>query len=434
MKNKVYLYALYAIFLLISCADKKPQQELTPWGTPVGEVEGMDGGEDASADDSKQGKSKHGLSLEDIQENGELIMLTVNGPTTYYDYHNHGMGVQYLLCEKFAQQIGVSLRVEECKDTTEMIQKLQRGEGDVIAVPLPRQLSQTHLPDAQHLQAKLQYCGVATDGGKSQWAVVGGNKSLADTLNRWFKPEMLAQVKREETWLLSSASITRHVYSPFLNRSKGVISRYDHLFQRYSGTARMDWRLMAAQCYQESCFDPNAKSWAGACGLMQIMPSTAAHLGLPMSAIHDAEANVAAAARYMSELQGHFNDIGDPSQRVLFALAAYNGGFHHIRDAMALARKHGGNPYNWGSVREYVLRLSQPAYYCDPAVKYGYMRGTETADYVDRIRARWSEYSGGASFHESYRGGGRGSSGFGGGSFHGAPVKSKRHYQNKYHI
>ena len=422
MKNQVYLYALYAMFLLGSCADKKPQQELTPWGTPVGEVEGMDGGEDTQTDDSSYGKPKHGLSLEDIQDNGELIMLTVNGPTTYYDYHNHGMGLQYLLCEKFAQQIGVSLRVEECKDTTEMIQKLQKGEGDVIAVPLPR----------KQTKGNLLFCGVTPDSTRTQWAVVGGNKSLADTLNAWFKPKMIAQTKQEETWLLSSASITRHVYSPFLNRSKGVISRYDHLFQRYSGTARMDWRLMAAQCYQESCFDPNAKSWAGACGLMQIMPSTAAHLGLPMSAIHDAEANVAAAARYMAELQGHFNDIGDPSQRVLFALAAYNGGFHHIRDAMSLARKHGGNPYNWGSVREYVLRLSQPAYYCDPAVKYGYMRGTETADYVDRIRARWSEYNGGASFHESYRGGGRGNGG--GGGFHGAPMRSKRHYQNKYHI
>ena len=425
MKNKVYLYALYALILLASCADKKPQQELTPWGTPVGEVEGMDGGEDGQADGEKSPqKPKHGLSLNDIQENGELIMLTVNGPTTYYDYHNHGMGQQYLLCEKFAQQIGVSLRVEECKDTTEMIQKLQAGQGDVIAVPLPR----------KQTRGNLLFCGVTPDNTRTQWAVVGGNKSLADTLNRWFKPEMLAQVKREETWLLSSASITRHVYSPFLNRSKGVISRYDHLFQRYSGTARMDWRLMAAQCYQESCFDPNAKSWAGACGLMQIMPSTAAHLGLPMSAIHDAEANIAASARYMAELQGHFQDVGDPSQRVLFALASYNGGYFHIRDAMALTRKHGGNPYNWGSVREYVLRLSQPAYYHDPAVKYGYMRGTETADYVDRIRARWSEYSGGASFHESYRGGARGSSGFGGGGFHGAPVKSKRHYQNKYHI
>ena len=422
MRKKLYLYAFYALILLGSCEEKKPQQELTPWGTPIGEVEGMSDGEEEGAEEAANKNTRQkGFSLEDIQENGELIMLTVNGPTTYYDYHNHGMGLQYLLCEKFAQQIGVSLRVEECKDTTEMIQKLTKGEGDIIAVPLSR----------KQTKGDLLFCGVTPDSTRTQWAVVGGNKSLADTLNGWFKPKMIAETKKEENWLLSSASVTRHVYSPFLNRSKGVISRYDHLFQRYSGTARMDWRLMAAQCYQESCFDPNAKSWAGACGLMQIMPSTADHLGLPMSAIHDAESNVAAAAKYMAELQGHFSDIGDPTQRVLFALAAYNGGFHHIRDAMNLTRKHGGNPYNWGHVREYVLRLAQPAFYRDPVVKYGFMRGTETADYVDRIRARWSEYCGGASFHDSYRGGSRG---IGGGAFHGAPMKSKRHYQGKYHI
>ena len=422
MRKKLYLYAFYALILLGSCEEKKPQQELTPWGTPIGEVESMSDGEEEGAEEAANKNTRQkGFSLEDIQENGELIMLTVNGPTTYYDYHNHGMGLQYLLCEKFAQQIGVSLRVEECKDTTEMIQKLTKGEGDIIAVPLSR----------KQTKGDLLFCGVTPDSTRTQWAVVGGNKSLADTLNGWFKPKMIAETKKEESWLLSSASVTRHVYSPFLNRSKGVISRYDHLFQRYSGTARMDWRLMAAQCYQESCFDPNAKSWAGACGLMQIMPSTADHLGLPMSAIHDAESNVAAAAKYMAELQGHFSDIGDPTQRVLFALAAYNGGFHHIRDAMTLTRKHGGNPYNWGHVREYVLRLAQPAYYRDPVVKYGFMRGTETADYVDRIRARWSEYCGGASFHDSYRGGSRG---IGGGAFHGAPMKSKRHYQGKYHI
>ena len=422
MRKKLYLYAFYALILLGSCEEKKPQQELTPWGTPIGEVESMSDGEEEGAEEAANKNTiQKGFSLEDIQENGELIMLTVNGPTTYYDYHNHGMGLQYLLCEKFAQQIGVSLRVEGCKDTTEMIQKLTKGEGDIIAVPLSR----------KQTKGDLLFCGVTPDSTRTQWAVVGGNKSLADTLNGWFKPKMIAETKKEENWLLSTASVTRHVYSPFLNRSKGVISRYDHLFQRYSGTARMDWRLMAAQCYQESCFDPNAKSWAGACGLMQIMPSTADHLGLPMSAIHDAESNVAAAAKYMAELQGHFSDIGDPTQRVLFALAAYNGGFHHIRDAMTLTRKHGGNPYNWGHVREYVLRLAQPAYYRDPVVKYGFMRGTETADYVDRIRARWSEYCGGASFHDSYRGGSRG---IGGGAFHGAPMKSKRHYQGKYHI
>ena len=404
--NKVYLSALFAIILLVGCSPKKDQPEATPWGTPVGEM--------AASTDSTA-SSGNGFSYDDIVANGEIIMLTVNGPATYYSYHNHGMGLQYLLCEKFAQKIGVSLRVEECKDTAEMVGKLEKGEGDVIAVPLSRKST----------KGDLLFCGVTPDSTKTQWAVVGGNKSLADSLNAWFKPAMIAQVKQEEAFLLSTRSIKRHVYSPFLNRTKGVISKYDGYFQRYAGQARMDWRLMAAQCYQESCFDPNAKSWAGACGLMQIMPSTAAHLGLPLESIHQPEANIAAAARYMAELQGHFSDIGDPGQRILFALASYNGGFYHIRDAMALTRKYGGNPHNWGEVREYVLRLSNPAFYGDPVVKRGYMRGTETANYVDRIRARWEEYCGVAS-------GGRTLSPNMGNGFHGAPMKAT--HKNKYKI
>lgn len=86
-----------------------------------------------------------------------------------------------------------------------------------------------------------------------------------------------------------------------LDKGKGIISKYDSYFKMYSGVAIMDWRLMAAQCYQESCFDPDAQSWAGACGLMQIMPSTAAHLGLPMEMIHKPEENIAAAAKYLRE-------------------------------------------------------------------------------------------------------------------------------------
>ena len=408
--KKVYLLALFALFMFIGCSSKKEQPEMTPWGTPVGEE-----GESDSVSTSNH--PDKGFSLDDILSNGEMIMLTVNGPTTYYDYHNRGMGLQYLLCEKFAQDIGVSLRVEECKDTAEMVSKLEKGEGDVIAVPLPRKST----------KGDLLFCGVTPDSTKTQWAVVGGNKSLAEKLNSWFKPQMIAQVRQEESFWLSSRSIKRHVYSPFLNRSKGVISKYDRYFQMYAGQARMDWRLMAAQCYQESCFDPNAKSWAGACGLMQIMPSTAAHLGLPMDMVHEPEANIAAAAKYMAELQSHFSDVGDPGQRILYALAAYNGGFHHIRDAMALTRKHGGNPGNWAEVREFVLRLSQPAYYNDPVVKSGYMRGTETADYVDRIRARWSEYGGAPSRTFS----GSSSGGFGG-TFHGIPTRAK--HKNRFKI
>ena len=166
------------------------------------------------------------------------------------------------------------------------------------------------------------------------------------------------------------------------------------LFMRYAPMARWDWRLLAAQCYQESCFDPKAYSWAGARGLMQIMPATAAQIGLPESKMYDPEENIYAAVRYIIKLTSHFQDIRDPRERQLFVLGSYNGGFFHIRDAMALAKKDGKNPHRWDDVSEYVLKLSMPQYYNDPVVKYGYMRGQETATYVSRIRDRWAQYRG----------------------------------------
>ena len=366
MKTKLLASVLFLLTILFfSCADKKKTQ-VTPWGTPMG------------ADSIPSAQT---YRLDDIVSNGELIMLTLSGPDTYYDYHGHGMGLQYLLCEKFAQKIGVSLRVDVCKDTLELERKLRKGEADIAALQFDRPLR------------GLRFTKVKADQAKMGWAVMADNAELADSLDRWFNPQMVKNIRNEEAFLLSSRSISRHVYSPMLNRSGGVISHYDRYFQMYAPMARIDWRLMAAQCYQESCFDPNAKSWAGACGLMQIMPVTADHLGLPRSEMFNPEQNIAASARYLQELGNHYRDV-PISERVFYQLASYNGGFFHIRDAMALARKNGRNPYRWDDVAEYVLKLSDAAYYRDPVVKHGYMRGTETVGYVRRIRDRWMQYRG----------------------------------------
>lgn len=366
MKTKLLASVLFLLTILFfSCADKKKTQ-VTPWGTPMG------------ADSIPSAQT---YRLDDIVSNGELIMLTLSGPDTYYDYHGHGMGLQYLLCEKFAQKIGVSLRVDVCKDTLELERKLRKGEADIAALQFDKPLR------------GLRFTKVKADQAKMGWAVMADNAELADSLDRWFNPQMVKNIRNEEAFLLSSRSISRHVYSPMLNRSGGVISHYDRYFQMYAPMARIDWRLMAAQCYQESCFDPNAKSWAGACGLMQIMPVTADHLGLPRSEMFNPEQNIAASARYLQELGNHYRDV-PVSERVFYQLASYNGGFFHIRDAMALARKNGRNPYRWDDVAEYVLKLSDAAYYRDPVVKHGYMRGTETVGYVRRIRDRWMQYRG----------------------------------------
>ncbi len=294
------------------------------------------------------------------RQGDEMIVVTSTGADTYYEYHGKPLGLHYLLLERYCKQNGMAIRVDLCRDEEEMVRRVAQGEADVYA-----------------------------DG--TYWIVRRGS-ALKSELAQWVSPTLVQAVADEEERWLSPASITRHVYSPMKNRARGIISDYDHLFQRYATTAGCDWRLLAAQCYQESTFDPRARSRAGACGLMQIMPSTADHLGLARADIYDPERNIAAAARYMAELQRTFSDITNKAERQKFALAAYNGGAHHIRDAMTLTRKHGGNAQRWDDVKRYVLALAQKEYYNDPDVRYGYMRGAETADYVDKIIARWSSY------------------------------------------
>lgn len=321
---------------------------VAPWGEVVDTI-------DTSAD----------FDLGEIQRSGEMILLTLTGPEYYYDYRGRHLGTQYLLAEKFAAQVGVRLRVEVCRDSAEMEARLHDGEGDIMA---------------------------STEVGR---LVASPDKEeLAQELKAWYKPALLQQVREQEAYLLSNRSVKRRIFSPMLDRKGGVISHYDGFFQQYSRPIRWDWRLMAAQCYQESTFDPRATSFAGACGLMQIMPSTADHLGVPRDQLFDPEQNIAAAARYLGELEQTFSDIQDRHERTNFILAAYNGGVLHIRDAMALCQRDGRNAHQWANVQEYVLKLAQPKYYNDPIVKYGYMRGSETADYVQKIQQRWETYRG----------------------------------------
>ncbi len=362
-----YVFLVSALALLSGCVNNG-QSETTPWGTPL---QGNQVAKGQTVDSVEASTYK----LADIQNNGELIMLTLTGPDTYYDHRGYKMGLQYRLCEKFAQKIGVSLRVDVCKDEAEMVDKLMEGEGDVIAYTLP------------HNYKDVLYCA-------SSWAVNKGNRELADSLNRWYSPQLEEKMKADEAFLLSTQSISRHEYAPVLNKAGGVISHYDEYFRRYAHLARWDWRLLAAQCYQESTFDPKAQSFAGACGLMQLMPATAHDLGLEPEQVWEPEKNIAAAAKYIGQLNYHFRDIRNFNERTKFVLAAYNGGAFHVRDAMSLTEKNGGNPHIWNEVSEYVRKLATPEFYNDSIVKYGYMRGSETADYVTRIHSLWSKYRG----------------------------------------
>jgi membrane-bound lytic murein transglycosylase F len=350
-----YLVVVGAMLLLVSCHQRQ-ERVVTPYGSVLDSVEVTED-----------------FDLPDIQTNGELIMATVSGPETYYDYHGRQLGTQYLICQHFADSLGVRLRIDVCRDSAELRRRLDEGEADLVAWPTPGEIE------------------------------VGAEKpELAEELALWYHPDRIAAAKKEEQDLLTVKKVRRRIFSPMLDKRGGIISHYDQYFIAYSRDIRWDWRLLAAQCYQESTFDPKAVSFAGAKGLMQIMPGTADHLGVSRSRLYEPEANIAAATKYIAELQRTFADIGDHYERTNFVLASYNGGAHHIRDAMALAKRDGKNNHRWGEVAPYVLKLAQPKYYNDPLVKYGYMRGSETVDYVSKIRQRFAGYQGVKSPHMGF--------------------------------
>lgn len=387
--NKTHVLLVLVACLCVACTQKKAP-ELTPWGTPV-EADG-DSQDSSSAEAGKASGAGGVCLLPEIIDNGEIIVLTVSGPDTYYDYRGHGLGVQYMMAEQFASKLGISARVELCKDTMEMVRKLNKGIGDVIAVQLHKDGMS---PNAQtgkssyYKYGDLRFCGANDKKRGTSWAVNKENVALADSLDRWFTSDLPAKTLAREDYLLSLRLTHSARYIAHASSYTPKMSTYNHLFQRYAGAAGLDWRLLAAQCYQESGYDPGARSWAGACGLMQIMPTTADRLGLARSDMFDAEKNVAAGARLMGILMREFSDIPNTSERINFALAAYNAGSGHVRDAMALARKHGANPHSWASVAQFILKLREPEYYQDPVVRHGFVRGTETYNYVQSIRRRY---------------------------------------------
>ena len=375
--QKWYKYVGFGAILLSleSCFEKKHEVMVAPWGVVEDSIPATDE-----------------FDLHDIQTSGELIMATVSGPQTYYEYHGKYLGTQFLICQRFADSLGVRLRVEVYRDSLELLKRQAEGEVDIVAWPTPG-----------HLDA---------DTAKSD---------LAKELQGWYHPGLIAAVQKEENDLLTVRKVSRRIFSPMLDAKGGVISHYDQYFMAYARDIRWDWRLLAAQCYQESTFDPKARSWAGACGLMQIMPSTADHLGLSRADIFNPEQNIAAAVRYLAELERSFSDIRERSERTRFVLAAYNGGHFHIRDAMRLAQKNGRNPNHWHEVEPFVLGLSRPEYYNDPVVKNGYMRGSETVDYVRKIQERWNGYRGVKTIRSSV-------------GPTGVPQKAKRERKKKYQL
>ena len=226
---------------------------------------------------------------------------------------------------------------------------------------------------------------------RNGWLINNNFPQLKQAIEDWAlnkNTELYKQRLSAKYWQKSPYLSLRHIAIP-----KGAVSPYDHLFKKYASLIDWDWRLLAAVAFQESRFNKSEVSWAGAAGLMQLMPRTAANFGLDRQTVFVPEMNIEAGVQYIKSLNLLFRKIENKEERIKFILASYNSGPSHVLDAIALTKKYGKDPSIWfDNVATYLEKESDPKYYQDPVVKYGRFRSNETLRYVENTLETYEKY------------------------------------------
>ncbi|MGQ0826923.1 MAG: transporter substrate-binding domain-containing protein [Bacteroidota bacterium] len=301
------------------------------------------------------------------------------------------------LSEEIGEQINI-IQVPGEYDTEQLIAKVANGEIDY-----------TIADENVALNNQAYYSNIDVETAisfpqKIAWAIRKSSPGLTKELNNWIEK---IKTNNTNTLVLNKYFKPRKkkasIYeTKYLAYAGGTISAYDDLIKTYSQKIDWDWKLLASMICQESRFSPTARSWAGANGLMQLMPGTAKRYGLD-TIDATAEQSLIAGTSYILDLDKYWrNHIPNKQERIKFVLASYNAGLGHIIDARNLAIKYNKEPNIWHSnVEDMLLQKSNPTIYNDPIVKCGYCRGQEPYLYVKEILHRYQYYKKARSANES---------------------------------
>lgn len=426
--------------------------------------------------------TKNHRDLPQILESDTLVVATLYGPISYFNYKENEMGYEYEFVKQLCKELNVELKLYVAQNLNSMLEMLENSNVDLVAYRVPYteenkekieftkreyisnqvlvqcksdtivkdvlQLSgkKVIVPDNSIYSKRIHFLNDEIGGGiiveyspdtikvedliadvaHHKISYTFAEKDIARLNKTYFgnldysldvsfpqraawcvskqSPELLEYIN---TWVKKSNKTATNsaIYNKYFEKSKyfesegykkipshNRISSYDEYFKKYASIVGWDWRLLAAIAYKESKFDPTVVSWAGACGIMQIMPTTAISLGLTEEEFHDPEKNIKASVQYLRKMEKLFPNITDTNEQVKFVLASYNAGPGHIFDARALAVKNGLDPDIWENVKDYLRMKSDPIYYNDEVCKYGYCRGEEPINYVDEIMRKYSEY------------------------------------------
>lgn len=225
------------------------------------------------------------------------------------------------------------------------------------------------------------------------WSVRKNSPELLTVINQW-----LVKIKKEPTFMVihkryfkSPRTSLLRISSDYSSLGGNKISRYDEAIKKGAEKLGWDWRLLAAIIYRESKFVSNDESWAGARGLMQLMPETAKRYGAKDP--DNPNQSIRAGVNYLKALDKYWaKSVPDESERLRFILASYNAGLTHITDARNLTKKYHKNPASWSDVESFLLKKSDPVYYRDSQVKAGYCRCKEPVNYIRNVLSTYDEY------------------------------------------
>ena len=411
--------------------------------------------------------------LEEVQKQGELLVLTRNSPTTYYEGPEGPTGLEYDLASLFAERLGVRLRVVVPRNFAEIFNLVASRRFHFAAAGLTVTEERGKLvrfgPHYQSITAQLVYRsgnGHPTDLNRldGRLEVVAGSShvellrelrkehpdlewheidrveseqllnrvwardigyTVADSnelgINQRFYPELRVAMDLSEpqslAWafpIIEDTSLYDEAVAFFqeiqesgklrqlIDRHYGHVEQLDYvgtrrymrhieerlpefrtLFESAAEVTGLDWRLLAAMGYQESHWDPHARSPTGVRGIMMLTLNTMRQLGLDDRL--DPEQSIMGGARYLRQIMDRLPErIADPD-RTWLALAAYNVGMGHLEDARVLTARNGGNPDKWVSVKRHLPLLTERKWY--EQTRYGYARGREPVQYVENIRS-----------------------------------------------
>lgn len=291
----------------------------------------------------------------------------------------------YDLLNRFASNLGVDLVELEVASDAEAAQALRAGRADIAVLP-----SDFFYEASGALPARAcPQAAFSPDPSRSRLDVF-----------TWSDSPDLARILDGAARYIADIELDEEVYRSYCERAASrtpsepdlpfvqKISQYKGVIAKYSEAAGFDWRLVAALISEESSFEEDAVSGAGAQGLMQLMPGIPAEVGV--ASISSPEANIQAGVRYLSRLSEQFAEAR-PADRLALVLASYLLGPGHVVDAQEIARELGLNPQCWQRGLEETLPLLEDERFFRET-RLGFARGRHAVGYVNRILGRYEIY------------------------------------------